>query len=84
MSWSVRDYKQPPVDGVSSLPPPQTFDDSEALPTVAAYMGMEDEDAREDQRWTMHQARELRALGWMSPREWAAWGTMVRRGVQEV
>lgn len=82
MSWSARDYKQQAVEGVSSLPP-QTFDDSEALPTVAAYMGLDDEE-REDQRWTMNQARELRNLGWASPREWQMWGRLMRRDVSEV
>ena len=53
------------------------------LPTVAAGLSWGEQDDTGDERWPQDMERELQAEGFVSPREWALWAKMCRRGVVE-
>jgi hypothetical protein len=56
-----------------------------AVPTVAEEMswGADADEAEEDALWHREHVAELEASGLVSPRQWAAWSWLCRRGIRE-
>lgn len=66
-------------------PAPLVLDDAgiPMLPTVAAGLSWGEQDDTGEERWTQDMERDLQTEGFVSPREWAMWAKLCRRGVVE-
>ena len=79
MTWNIRDVQRGRVATDETPPAPPPFDDTDPLPT---YVPLGDVDT-DDGSLSFQDARDLRVMGWLSPREHAAYGRLMRRGIEE-